>query len=230
MPKKSYDKIIMMDNSQHLYQKLQSLEKQKRLIDKEIAQIKRKIEEQSPFSKFQKIQLFKSLFVIRDDVYAKYWISRDGTKKGYAPATYSFRGSDYIPITDTVIQQHLEGKIRLGSYAITHQVMTKFLVIDLDKSSFIDDSRAIHKVSIVLGLHPLIEISKSGNGIHIWFFFATLVRATDARRLGDIILTKAMDLIATIDMKSYDRMFPAQDFVAPDAYSNTSSFWFTPRG
>lgn len=203
-----------------LYQRLQALEQQKQNIENEIYHLKQVIEKLSPFSKTQKIQLFKSLFIVRDDVYATHWISKDGSKKGYAPATYTFRGSDYIPITDEIIQRHLEGKIRLGSYAITSQVMTRFLVIDLDKSSFIEDGRAIYKICKELKLDPLIEISKSGNGIHIWLFFDSLVRASDVRRLGDIIITKAMDIANGIDMRSYDRLFPTQDFVAPDALGN----------
>lgn len=203
-----------------LYQKLQILEEQKQNIENEIYKVKKAIEKLSPFTKTQKIQLFKSLFIVRDDVYATYWISKDGSKKGYAPATYTFRGNDYIPINDDIIQRHLEGKIRLGSYAITSGVMTKFLVIDLDKSSFVKDSRAIYQVAKGLKLDPIIEISKSGNGIHIWFFFDNLVRAGDARKLGDILITKAMDISSGIDMNSYDRLFPAQDFVAPDALGN----------
>jgi len=204
----------------NLSRKLQDLERQKQKIVQEIHQVKQAIEKNSPFTKSQKIQLFKSLFIVRDDVYATHWVSRDGSKKGYAPATYTFRGNDYIPVSDEVIQKHLEGKIRLGSYALVSQVMTKFLVIDLDKTSFIDDSRAIYKVCQVLTLNPLIEISKSGNGIHIWFFFSDEVRALDARRLGDILITKAMDISTGIDMNSYDRLFPTQDFVAPDALGN----------
>jgi len=203
-----------------LYQKLQTLEQQKQKIETEIYQLKQTIEKLSPFTKTQKIQLFKSLFIVRDDVYATHWVSRDGNKKGYAPATYTFRGSDYIPINDEIIQRHLEGKIRLGSYAITSQVMSKFLVIDLDKASFIEDSRAIYEMCQELKLDPLIEISKSGNGIHIWLFFDALVRASDARKLGDILITKAMDIGSGIDMSSYDRLFPTQDFVASDALGN----------
>ncbi|MBU1668148.1 DEAD/DEAH box helicase [bacterium] len=203
-----------------LYQRLQALEQQKQNIENEIYHLKQSIEKLSPFTKTQKVQLFKSLFVTRDDVYATHWVSKDGSKKGYAPATYTFRGNDYIPINDEIIQRHLEGKIRLGSYAIVSQVMSKFLVIDLDKASFIEDSRAIYKICQELKLNPLIEISKSGNGIHIWFFFDTLVRASDARRLGDILITKAMNIASGIDMNSYDRLFPTQDFVAPDALGN----------
>lgn len=203
-----------------LRQKLQLLESQRINLDNEIIQTKREIEKLSPFSKDQKVELFKSLFIGRSDVFAKYWISKDGLKKGYSPSTYTFKGNDYIPISNQIIQQHLEGKIRLGTYVVVNQTMAKFLVIDLDKASFIEDSRAIKKISLSLGLKPLIELSKSGNGIHIWYFFELPIRAKDARKLGDIIITKAMDTSSGIDMTSYDRMFPNQDFVAPDALGN----------
>ena len=205
---------------QELRQKLQHLESQKINLDNDILQTKREIEKLSPFSKEQKIELFKSLFIGRSDVFAKYWISKDGLKKGYSPSTYTFKGNDYIPISNDFIQQHLEGKIRLGTYVVVNQTMAKFLVIDLDKASFIEDSRAINKISLSLGLKPLIELSKSGNGIHIWYFFELPIKAKDARKLGDIIITKAMDTSSGIDMTSYDRMFPNQDFVSPDALGN----------
>ncbi|MCK5293316.1 MAG: DEAD/DEAH box helicase family protein, partial [Arcobacteraceae bacterium] len=86
--------------------------------------------------------------------------------------------------------------------------------------SFIEDTRAIKIVCDELKLNPSIELSKSGNGIHVWFFFETLVRAVDARKLGDLLITKAMDIGNGIDMTSYDRMFPNQDFVAPDMLGN----------
>ncbi len=204
----------------NLDQKLHILEIQKQRIEQEIHQIKILIEKSSSFTKVQKIQLFKSLFIVREAVYAKHWVSKDGVKSGYAPVTHTFRGSDYIAITNSVIQQHLEGKIRLGSYAVVSQVMTTFLVIDLDKASFIEDARAIVKVANNLNLSPFVEISKSGNGIHIWFFFTVQVRAVDARKLGDLLITKAMDITVGIDMSSYDRLFPTQDFVPPDALGN----------
>jgi len=205
---------------QQLHHKLQFLESQRTQLDNEILETKRQIEQLSPFKKEQKIELFKSLFIGRSDVFAKYWVSRDGLKKGYSPATYTFKGSDYIPVSNEIIQQHLEGKIRLGTYVVVNQTMAKFLVIDLDKASFTEDARAIKQISSSLGLKPLFELSKSGNGIHIWYFFELPIKAKDARKLGDIIITKAMDASSGIDMTSYDRMFPNQDFVAPDALGN----------
>jgi len=106
---------------QELHHKLQFLESQRVQLDNEILQTKRQIEELLPFTKEQKIELFKSLFIGRSDVFAKYWVSRDGLKKGYSPTTYTFKGSDYIPVTNEIIQQHLEGKIRLGTYVVVNR-------------------------------------------------------------------------------------------------------------
>lgn len=64
-----------------LREKLQHLESQRINLDNEILKTKRELEKLSPFSKEQKIELFKSLFIGRYDVFAKYWISSDGLKK-----------------------------------------------------------------------------------------------------------------------------------------------------
>ena len=63
-----------------LLSKLNLLESQKQSIEKEILQTKKIIEKLSPFTKQQKISLFRSLFIAREDVYPTYWISKDGTK------------------------------------------------------------------------------------------------------------------------------------------------------
>ena len=203
-----------------LHNRLQFLEQAKSKLDQEIFSIKKEIEKISPFSKSEKIQLFRSLFIGNTEAYAKHWISKDGTKKGYAPVTQTFRGKDYLPITDNAIQRHLEGKDRIGSYAVKNQTMCSFLAIDLDKQSFIADARAIKAVADKFGISQYFELSKSGNGVHIWFFFSQSVLAKEARILGDLIITQAMDLADGIDMKSYDRLFPNQDFVALDALGN----------
>jgi len=207
-------------HQEQLYKRLTELEKQKSLIEKEIIAVKQEIDKRPPFSKADKIALFRTLFIGNELAYAKHWVSKDGLKKGYAPVTKTFRGSDYIPVNDFVIQQHLEGKIRIGSYAVKNQTMCSFLAIDLDKSSFISDARAIYDVCKTMYITPYFELSKSGNGIHIWFFFVEDVRAIDARILGDLLITRAMDLSEGIDMKSYDRLFPNQDYVASDSLGN----------
>ena len=203
-----------------LRSRLSELESQKRSIEAQILQIKHELEKHSALTKENKIALYRSLFVGREDVYATYWISGDGLKKGYFPKTATFQGNDYLPLTDAVIQSHLEGRVRIGTYAVKDQSFCSFLAIDLDKSSFLNDARAINTVCQEMNLSPSFEISKSGNGIHIWFFFSQNVRARDVRILGDLIITKAMDHSDGIDMKSFDRLFPNQDYVPYDGLGN----------
>ncbi len=57
---------------QELHHKLQFLEFQRVQLENEILQIKKQIEQLLPFTKEQKIELFKSLFIGRSDVFAKY--------------------------------------------------------------------------------------------------------------------------------------------------------------
>jgi hypothetical protein len=80
-----------------------------------------------------KISLFRSLFKGREDVYPKMWLSKDGERKGYMPACsndgiYSLCGKRefprikcadcnhqaYLPVTDEVIREHLQGKLTIG--------------------------------------------------------------------------------------------------------------------
>jgi hypothetical protein len=108
----------MQHHLDQLKEHLHSLESQKHTIEVQILQIKQELEKHSTFTKEGKITLYRSLFVGREDVYATYWVSSDGLKKGYFPKTATFQGNDYLPLTDAVIQSHLEGKVRIGTYAV----------------------------------------------------------------------------------------------------------------
>jgi len=55
-----------------LYQKLARLEEQKSAIEQEIISVKQEIEKQSPFSKADKIALFRKLFIGNELAYAKH--------------------------------------------------------------------------------------------------------------------------------------------------------------
>ena len=69
-------------------QKLQHLESQKISLDNEILQTKREIEKLSPFSKEQKIELFKSLFIGRSDVFSKYNAKRNARVLQFSKIKY----------------------------------------------------------------------------------------------------------------------------------------------
>ena len=56
-----------------------------------------------------------------------------------------------------------------------------------------------------------VERSRTGNGAHVWIFFDVHVLAVKTRRLGNAILTEAMNRNGKIGFKSYDLFFPNQD-------------------
>ena len=63
----------------------------------------------------------------------------------------------------------------MGVYPMLPDETCWFLAIDFDKSTWRDDVRALAATAQQLGLRPLVERSRSGNGAHVWFFFAAPV-------------------------------------------------------
>ena len=128
---------------QTLEKRLEELYIQKTKIEEEIAfltnQIKEKatLNQKKSFSKNEKIELFKSLFVARFDIYAKKWVSRDGSKQGFFPVTKTFQGEDYTPLTNYEVEEHLRGNLFLASYCINQKNMSKFVVFEIaDEDKF----------------------------------------------------------------------------------------------
>ncbi len=66
----------------------------------------------------------------------------------------------------------------------------------------------------------MLERSRSGDGGHVWAFFIERVPASSARRIGAYLLREAMTARAEIDLVSYDRLFPAQDFLPRQGFGN----------
>ena len=85
---------------------------------------------------------------------------------------------------------------------------------------YLDDVIAFVDVCKSWGVPCSIERSRSGNGAHVWIFFETPVLAVKARRLGNAILTEAMNRDGRISFKSYDRFFPNQDTLPEGGLGN----------
>ena len=95
----------------NLEKKLESLYIEKNRIDEEIEFVKNQIKiendtvvREKKFTKDERIELFKSLFISRFDIYAKKWTSKDGLKEGFFPVTATFQGEDYLPFTNKEIE------------------------------------------------------------------------------------------------------------------------------
>lgn len=65
-----------------------------------------------------------------------------------------------------------------------------------------------------------VEISRSGNGAHLWIFFTEPVEAAKARQMSSALLTQTMKKHARLAFSSYDRMFPNQDTMPKGGFGN----------
>lgn len=174
----------------------------------------------------EKISLFRGLFAGRDDVYATLWVNHQTGKKGYAPACKdpwarsAGRTREFLPLTDEVIGSHLDGKITVGLYPLLPDNTCRFLACDFDKTSWRLDAAAFLEAARQHGIPAYLERSRSGNGGHVWLFFTVPVPASEARQLGTHLLSLAMTIRGDMDLASYDRFFPSQDFVPKGGFGN----------
>ena len=173
-----------------------------------------------------KVDLFRALFVGRNDVYAVRWENERTGKSGWAPAVEGGwpaarrSGRHYLPLTDEVIAAHLSGRVMVGLYPLMADDACRLLVCDFDGDGWVLDSLAYLDAGARAGVPMVVERSRSGNGGHVWTFFSGPVPASTARRLGAALLREAMATRAELDLVSYDRLFPTQDYVPKGSFGN----------
>jgi hypothetical protein len=173
-----------------------------------------------------KIGLFRTLFCGRDDVYATRWDNARTGKSGWSPAVVGGPANArkpnraYLPLTDEVIEAHLSGRIHVGLYPLLPNDSCRLLACDFDGPTWPLDARAYQDAARALGFDAALERSRSGDGAHVWIFFAGAVSASAARRIGAHLLREAMTIRAELDLASYDRLFPAQDFMPKGSFGN----------
>lgn len=189
-----------------------------------------------------KIALFRSLFRGREDVYPRRFESRKTGRAGYQPACANewVRGvcdkprikcsecanRCFLPVTDEVLRWHLSGQddhgrsFVMGVYPMLPDETCHFLAADFDRESWQDDAAAFRETCQRLTLPCAVERSRSGNGGHVWLFFAEAVPARLARNLGSHILTETMERHPDLGLRSYDRFFPNQDTLPKGGFGN----------
>ena len=110
-----------------------------------------------------------------------------------------------------MILDHLQGRHVVGIYPLLTDDTCWFLAADFDKTSWADDVAAFVETCRRADLPAAVERSRSGNGAHVWFFFAAPVAAATARKMGCYLITETMTRRHQLSMESYDRLFPNQD-------------------
>ena len=184
----------------------------------------------------QKVALFRSLFRGRTDVYSIRWESHSTGKSGYTPACKNewragvcekprvkcseCSNRQLSPLTDEVIYDHLAGKHTIGIYPLLTNDCCCFLAVDFDDEQWSEDAKAFLASSDGLGVSAYLEISRSGNGAHVWIFFDKAVTARDARRLGSALISYTCNRTRQLTLTSYDRLFPNQDSMPKGGFGN----------
>ncbi len=217
----------------------------------------------------QKIDLFKSLFSGRQDVFALRWFNSKSNKSGYSPVCrnkwasgkcdlkkYSCATCPFklpVLLTDNYIYNHLAGRDEfsrdvIGLYPLIDGNLCKFLAMDFDahapkaqmsiisshtngaiatyahgaknQNTWRDDILAAQRTCSDFGIKSYIEISRSGNGGHLWIFFDEIISARLARGLGTAVIKAAMQKRHSIPFESFDRFFPNQDEIPKGGYGN----------
>ena len=183
----------------------------------------------------EKIKIFMEVFRGRQDIYAKRWESNKTGKSGYSPvcknefSTYKCDKTrikcsecpyrELLPLTEDVVLMHLKGKITIGIYPLLQGDLCNFLAIDFDKKTYQKDVRAFWDMCDEFMIPVYVERSRSGNGVHVWIFFEESMPARIVRKLGHILLTKTMEKVS-LELDSYDRLFPNQDTMPKGGFGN----------
>jgi superfamily II DNA or RNA helicase len=183
----------------------------------------------------KRINIFKSFFRGRNDVYALRWESKKG-QSGYSPACKhewhltickkpEIKCSEclhrkYIPLTDQVLFDHLSGRKTVGVYPLLDDDTCYFLAVDFDKGSWKQDIQAFIKTCGQYDIPCSVEVSRSGNGCHLWIFFKEAIPASIARKMGSLLLSKTLEKHYELGIDSYDRLFPNQDKLPKGGFGN----------
>lgn len=174
-----------------------------------------------------KLALFNNRFQARTDVYAVRWENSRTGAAGWMPAVaggwrrgMDRRGAAYLPRTAEVVVAHLVGDVFMGLYPLLPGNACHFVVADFDGPTAMLDALAYIKAARASGVPAGLEISQSGRGAHVWIFFTGPVQAAVARAVGTVLLHEAMVLRGSMDLRSYDRLFPNQDVLPDGGFGN----------
>lgn len=181
------------------------------------------------------IQLLKSLFKGREDVFALRW--EKANKSGYMPA-YSYdpymyrlhkqrggtfkdyKDKTYLKLDDYQLSKHLKGEQFIGIYPLLKDNTSWFIVADFDKKGWQKQSQKAIEACKQHNIPAYLERSRSGNGGHVWIFFEQPYSATKSRKIL-LKLFEQEGVFSVFDKNtSFDRLFPNQDYLSGKGLGN----------
>lgn len=169
-------------------------------------------------SSTDKVGFFFDLFRCRTDVYALRWENRRDGRSGWMPAIKGYwrkgmnrADAPYLPLTPEVVDAHLRGEAHIGLYPLSDDDTCWWVAADFDKQAAMLDALAYMKAARSYGIPAALEVSQSGRGAHVWIFFAHAISAAVARSIATSLLGEAFRLRGSMQLSSYDRLFPSQD-------------------
>jgi len=183
----------------------------------------------------KEINLIKTLFKGRQDVFAKYW--QKGSKSGYMPAYHydqyryrvhkmnggtfkNYNDKMYLPFSDQQITKHIRGEQLIGIYPLLEDNTSWFIAADFDKQNWVEECQIFISACLKKGIPAYLERSKSGNGGHVWIFFDQPYPALKSRKILISILEE-VDIFSVFDKNSsFDRLFPNQNFLSGKGLGN----------
>ncbi|WP_242522523.1 TOTE conflict system archaeo-eukaryotic primase domain-containing protein [Vibrio vulnificus] len=218
------DELELIEKKIHeLKKELDQLEQQKQRLLTQEAINKKPVCEMSPQ---QKLSIYQSYFKGNTQCYAHRWQNQQG-RSGYAIACENewhqglcgkpkikcleCPNQAFKPLDNAAMYAHLTGKEVVGLYPMLAGNTCWLLAVDFDKSDWQEASLAYVEVCKLKGIDCLLERSRSGQGAHVWIFFAQATDAKVARQLGFYLLDEAMKIHGALSFDSYDRLFPNQD-------------------
>jgi hypothetical protein len=167
------------------------------------------------------LQLFGDVFAGRFDCYAYARPHRNPEKAAKGKLEYILVRE---PLTQAVLQDHLDGRQRIGIYPLVDNYIRWFAIdFDAPKDPETGDriadyfpqawEQALEQVAAfeTAGLFVYLERSRSGNGVHLWGFFDEPI---------DAALTLQALKPLLVDAASYDRMYPVQKEVKAGGFGN----------
>jgi len=150
------------------------------------------------------VRLFRELFCgIRNDVYGV--LRDDGA---WMPVRR--------PFNNQAIVDHLRGHHMLSSYPLDWEGNTNWIGADFDGkltdeglNKAFDESYELANLLSDVGIHPICNLSRSSNGVHIRVVFERPIKAYIARSFMLQAILRC-NIKSTMQGGSFDRLFPAQ--------------------